>query len=202
MGLMQKLFGGAAGATAPKPRHSRGHAPSRTGAEGSSVPPAAAMRRELLRLALRQSLTRNGVPTSWIAVQPLEVADRDGTPGVHIRLLLQHWEPRLLPYLLSFQQDMQQRLLAVEPSAEGWLRGFSWQYAAGPGLPMPMPDPATWAAAAASVQAPPVQLEPPPPGPLRKSKEELASLFAGQDRSRPAHHDHDVDFAPTQPITW
>jgi hypothetical protein len=200
MGLMQKLFGGRAAASVPEPPPSRSHASSRLGPDSSSLPPSTALRRELLRLALRQSLTRHGIPTSWIVVQPVDVRDRDGTPGVHIRLLLQHWEPRLLPYTLSFQHEMQQRVLAVEPHAAGWLRGFSWLYAAGPAAPIPMPDPATWAVNSAPKEPPPVQLEPPSSGPPRKSKEELARLFAQQDRSKSRHDD--VDFAPTQPVTW
>jgi hypothetical protein len=200
MGLIQKLFGGGA-APASQPPQSRTDAPSRPGADGASVPPAAAMRRELLRLALRQTLTRNGIPTSWVAVQMLDVGSREGAPGVHIRLVLQHWEPRLLPYTLSFQHDMEQRLLAVEPQAESWLRGFSWQYEAGPGDPVPMPDPATWTASAPPADVPPVALEQPQAGPPRKSKEELAQLFAQQDRSR-SRQDDDADFAPTQPVTW
>ena len=164
------------------------------------------MRRELLRLALRHSLTRNGIPSTWIAFQPFDVASPDGSMGVHVRLILQHWEPRFLPYTLSFQHDMEQRLLAVEPHAHDWLRGISWQYAPGAGDLLAMPDPATWAAMvapaqAASEQAAPVQLEQPRPGPVRKSKQELALLFAKQDRGG-SKNGHDADFAPTQPVKW
>src|SRR5690349_16834285 len=165
MGLMHTLFGGGAAAPASLPPPSRFQAPKGSGSDGGpSVPPAGAMRRELLRLALRQSLTKNGIPTSWIVSQAVDVPGRDGPSGVHVRLLLQHWGPRLLPYTLSFQHDMEQRLLAVEPQAHDWLRGFSWQYADGGGELLPMPDPAIWAEAPAATEAAPLPLERPSPG--------------------------------------
>jgi hypothetical protein len=203
MGLMQKLFGGAEAQPLPPPsppKRARTSPPSAE-TDGAPVLPAAGMRRELLRLALRQSLMGNGIPSSWIVAETLEVGSRgSGTPGIHIRLVLQHWEPRLLPYTLAFQHDLEQRLLAVEPQAGAWLRGFSWQYAGATGEPGPMPDPASWGDDAQPEGAP-VAMEPPQPGPPRKSKEELALLFAQQDRGRP-RQDERPDFAPTQPVTW
>lgn len=199
MGLMQKLFGGAEAQPLPSAR-SRASAPQ-GGSEGRAVSPIS-MRRELLRLALRQSLLKNGIPSSWIVAEALEVSPRGGgTPGVHIRLVMQHWEPRLLPYTLSFQQDLEQRLLAVEPEVRSWLRGFSWQYAKVEGEPGPMPDPATWADGTPQPESAPVAMEPPQPGPPRKTKEDLARLFAQQDRIR-ARDEAPPDFAPTQPASW
>jgi hypothetical protein len=207
MGLMQKMFGGAAKPAPPAGAKARNSGPA---PDGTSVLPAGRMRREMLRLVLRQSLTRNGIPSTWIVAETLEVPARGESSGVHIRLVLQHWEPRLLPYTLAFEHDLEQRLLAVEPDAHSWFRGFSWQYAA-LGDPGSMPDPSTWAPAepapvpeqapALPREAPAFVAEAPASSPAMKSKEELAALFAQQDRTR-SKADEQVDFAPTQPVSW
>ena len=201
MGFFSKLFGkSGSGSTRPRRAASRGPA---TRPPMSSIPPAN-MRRELLRLALRQSLSRNGIPVHWIGAEAVEMPG-PGNP-LHVRLLVQHWDDRLPRLFLAFQEDFEQRLLAVEPLARTWLRGFSWQFQlvdptphprlpeAGIWLerrevvsaPAPLVSPANAAAAAASAAASD-----------RKIREELERLFAQQDAARaiaPQHH----DFEPTR----
>lgn len=149
--------------------------------------PPTDMRRELLRLALRQSLTRNGIPVHWIGVEAIEMP----VPGapLHVRLVVQHWDERLLRHAIAFQDDLEQRLLAVDPLVRTWLRGFSWQYEWPDGVPRPtLPDPSTWGGeAAASTRA--------AVAPTR-AREELDRLLASRDEQAAP----EPDFQPTHPL--
>ncbi|MBK0391826.1 hypothetical protein [Ramlibacter algicola] len=152
----------------------------------SQSQPPTDMRRELLRLALRQSLIRNGIPVHWIGVEAIEMP----VPGapLHVRLVVQHWDERLLRHAIAFQDDLEQRLLAVDPLARTWLRGFSWQYEWPDGVPRPsLPDPSTWADAAGSAQR--------PAAPVR-AREELDRLLASRDEAAAP----EPDFQPTHPL--
>jgi len=224
MGILSKLFGRpGSGTTQPRnatPRAAVARPPT------SSIPPAN-LRRELLRLALRQSLSRNGIPVHWIGAEAIELPG-PGNP-LHVRLLVQHWDERLPNLFLAFQEDFEQRLLAVEPLAHTWLRGFSWQFQLVDASSHPrLPDPAVWADWRESSPAPlssrpaplaawpmPLSSRPMPlttrPAPLmpqepavpaisasdRKIKEELERLFAQQDADR-AYDRRRPDFEPTR----
>jgi hypothetical protein len=223
MGFFSKLFG-QAGNNASRSRKVAARAPVAR-PPASSIPPAN-LRRELLRLALRQSLSRNGIPVHWIGAEAIELPG-PGNP-LHVRLLVQHWDERLPTLFLAFQEDFEQRLLAVEPLAHTWLRGFSWQFQLIDATPHPrLPDPETWWDGRDSGPAPlsrpgpltshpmPLSSRPMPlttrPVPLtaaapaapvlspsdRKIKEELERLFAQQDADRAVHSRH-PDFEPTR----
>jgi hypothetical protein len=105
-------------------------------------------RRELLRLVLRDTLNRTGIPTSWIGADLLAATSRGREPGIHVRLLLKHWDPRLMLHGIAFENAYKKRVLTLDPLAERWLLGISWQYslvdeAACP----PMPHPGIWTSA-------------------------------------------------------
>lgn len=206
MGFFSKLFG-RAGSGSRRPRKVSPRAPATRPPMMSSIPPAN-MRRELLRLALRQSLSRNGIPVHWIGAEAVEVPG-PGNP-LHVRLLVQHWDERLPRLFLAFQEDFEERLLAVEPLARTWLRGFSWQFQLVDPTPHPrLPEPGTWLEGREVVSA---------PAPLvsaanaaaaaanaaaadRKIKEELERLFAHQDAAR-AMAPQQPDFEPTRQGNW
>lgn len=140
MGMFSKLFRRADSA-ATKQRTAVAKAP--VGRPPTSSIPPANLRRELLRLALRQSLSRNGIPVHWIGAEAIELPG-PGNP-LHVRLLVQHWDERLPVLFLAFQEDFEQRLLAVEPLAHTWLRGFSWQFQLVDATSHPsLPDATTW----------------------------------------------------------
>ena len=208
MGILSKLFGksdsASAGPQKPAPRAPAMRAPA------SSIPPAN-LRRELLRLALRQSLSRNGIPVHWIGAEAVELPG-PGNP-LHVRLLVQHWDERLPRLFLAFQEDFEQRLLAVEPLARTWLRGFSWQFQLVDPTPHPrLPSPGTWLEEpeSAPVTAPvPIAVSPANAAAAaasaaasdRKIKEELERLFAQQDAAR-AMAPRQPDFEPTRQGDW
>jgi hypothetical protein len=225
MRFLSKLFG-RTDTRSPKAKKTAVQA-STARAPASSIPPAN-LRRELLRLALRQTLGRNGIPLHWIGAEAIELPG-PGNP-VHVRLLVQHWDDRLPALFLAFQDDFEQRLLAVEPLAHTWLRGFSWQFQLVDASSHPaLPDPATWAdwrdssAAPLSRPAPlaaawpmPLSAEPMPlttrPAPLldaeppastpsardRKTNDGLGRLFARHGVRQAG--EAQADFEPTRQV--
>lgn len=104
-----------------------------------------ASRRELLRLVLRDTLNRTGIPTSWIGADLLAATSRGREPGIHVRLLLKHWDPRLMLHGIAFQNSFYKRLLTLDPLADRWLLGVSWQYSLADDSNCPqMPHPGIW----------------------------------------------------------
>ena len=105
-------------------------------------------RRELLRLVLRDTLNRTGIPTSWIGADLLAATSRGREPGIHVRLLLKHWDPRLMTHGIAFENAYKKRVLTLDPLAERWLLGMSWQYSLDDESGCPaMPHPGIWTSA-------------------------------------------------------
>lgn len=145
---------------------------SRLFSPGSSLPwqdqkvaaaDLANVRRDLLRGVLQKTLARHGIPASWFDAEMLVATSRGRETGMHWRLLLKHWDPRLLTHAVALQNSLVTRLLASDPLAADWLTGISWQFAlpddaACPAMPQPAywtadPRPAATAAAAAIADA-------------------------------------------------
>ena len=140
---------------------------------------------------------------------------REGKPGMHVRLLLRHWEPRLLPLCVALQGSFQSRLMIFDPLAEGWFAGVSWQFALPDNSVCPvMPDAGFWKAA--PVVQPPAPVQPPLPAaaahvpspllqhsqaPAQARREALEKMMAEGDR----HHGAGAAdagpqaFRPTEP---
>lgn len=156
MGFMDRLMGkpaakGAASQPAARtgPR-SHSH-PSTLGAASSPQ----SVRKELVRVAARDTLHHNGIPADWIRVEPLTMAAPSREPGVHVRLVVLHWDPRLMLHAISLQENLAKRIVVLDPLCERWLMGVSWQFDLkhDPGLP-PLPHPGSWTAPPPKVEAP------------------------------------------------
>ena len=120
-----------------------------TSSQSKSSASSVGNRRELLRLVLRNTLNRHGIPATWVGADVLTATSPGREPGVHLRLLIQHWDPRLLTYAVALQNSLIVRLLAFDPLASNWLMGITWQFA----LPdeaacPPMPHAGWWTAEA------------------------------------------------------
>ena len=102
-------------------------------------------RRELLRLVLGDTLNRAGIPTAWIDADLLGATSRGRTPGIHVRLLLKHWDPRLIVHGIAFEHAFKKRVLTLDPAADQWLLGISWQFSLDDESACPpMPHPGIW----------------------------------------------------------
>jgi hypothetical protein len=88
--------------------------------------PQMALRTELLRIVLRDTLKKTGIPPQWIGGETTPWADAEGRLSLEVRLILECNEPRVLYYLGAFQKEFEATLLAMEPNAWDWVSRISW----------------------------------------------------------------------------
>jgi hypothetical protein len=106
-------------------------------------------RRELLQVVLRDTLHRQGIPSTWLAGEPLTTTARDNTRGLHWRLVIKHWDERLVVHSVALQQALTKRVMTFDPMASTWLHGISWQYGLeDESVCPPLPHPGSWTARA------------------------------------------------------
>lgn len=181
-------------------------------------------RRQLVQMLLREGLRRHGIPTGWVECQMLVVNSRSRGPGMYVRLVMRHWDPRLVNYAYAFQKDLLEAITRFEPQASAWLHGISWEFNVGDSCPYPeMPDPAVWREA--PVATTPAALAPETPAApvspvlqaagavaaagaaataddeVLRDLKDLQSMFAARDAmlEEKAKADEQPDFLPTQP---
>jgi len=178
--------------------------PASQGASTIGTPHAA--RKDLLRLVLRETLQRNGIPTRWIGAEVLRATSRNREPGVHLRFLIREWDPRLLEHGVAIEENYRKRLLAMDPESPKWLMGISWQFALEDSSQCPaLPHPGWWTAE-------PHRAEPAAPvqessgdviqGPVQigATKADLDQLLAQNDAEAARTRGTANAFAATQPL--
>lgn len=127
------------------------HAPSQN--SQGPAPSHNSMRKELLRVVLRDTLNRNGIPRDWVVADLLMASSRTREPGIHMRLQVRHWDARLMLHSVAFQEKLHQRVVMLDPQAIDWLLSISWLYALPDSSACPaMPHPGTWTAVPAAAQ--------------------------------------------------
>lgn len=200
MGLFAAIFGTSRPAKADKqPRagvpsgsanNSSFQSSSASGFASSSMLPQAAgdarhqftVRRDLLKLVLRDTLTRTGIPTSWIEIQALAATSGGKASGVHARFVVKHWNPQIMVHTPGLEHAFVQRLMALDPLADHWMMGFSWQLALAEDVePAPLPRPGTW------TSQPHAHHEPAMPAPESSGADVIAGpvrIGAGTSRTR------------------
>lgn len=184
-----------------------------TGGRHGAVPPAARdnpatiqegsendVRRQLVQVLMRDLLRRHGIPLEWIDCQMMIVTSRTRGSGMYIRLVVRHWDERLLNYASAFQKKLLADLRQFEPQTAKWLHGISWQLEIEGSCPYTtLPDKSFW-------------LEPEPePKRSRQQAErqaeplntvELQQMFALRDQELSAQADQGLDatgYEKTQP---
>lgn len=146
MGLMDRLFGKpAAKPNAPRmgPASQHPGGPSTRGAANSPQ----TVRKELVRVSVRDTLLHHGIPANWVRADPLTTSAPGRDVGVHVRIVVQHWDSRLMHHAVALQEHVEKRILALDPQAEQWLMGLSWQFdLKDVSRCPPMPHPGSWTA--------------------------------------------------------
>jgi len=178
---------------------------------------AHAQRKNLLRMVLRDTLAQNGIPSHWLDADLLRSTAQGREQGIHVRLLIRHWDPRLLEYGVAFEQNFHQRLTTMDPLAADWLMGISWQFAMDDTSACPpLPNPGSWTrqqpgaapaarndAARTAESAPagrPARREPAPAAAPEAVKGELERMLAGRDEAH-RRQAQGPGFAQTQPVS-
>ena len=122
------------------------------------------IRRQLVQMLLRDSLRLHGIPPGWIDCDMLLVSSQSRGPGMYIRLVMRHWDERLLKFAFAFQCSLLADIARFEPHAPEWMHGISWQLEVEADCPYPdMPHPAYWAPRHASQAAVPPPAHDTPP---------------------------------------
>ena len=178
MGFIKRLFGGAKQPDSTPPPSSQLPADSMA----VEVDSQAATRRELVRMLTRDSLRFSGIPDGWIESQVLLELGRAGQTFIHLRLVVKHWDQRLLQYTVAFQRRLRSEIERFEPGAREWLLSITWQFEVDDECPFPiMPDPSIWGASA----TPSAKTAPSAASAADKEEDEmqadLARLFAVRD---------------------
>lgn len=148
MDLMKKLFGGSS----PEPQE-----PAGTGTFGPAMIQTAGaaqaeqdfsaqvdIRRELLRVRTRNTLRLSGIPESWIEAQVL-LEPVGGRTFLHLRLVLRHWDQRLMRYTIAFQRKLMEEIERIDPQAAQWLLSIVWAFPSELDTPdTVLPQPSAW----------------------------------------------------------
>lgn len=139
-------------------------------------------RRQLLAIAVRDTLRRHGIPSTWITLDPLPFSKPGRPRGMHVRLVIREWDSRLPPYMVALEREIASSVRRMDPLSSAWLAGVSWRFNLVDDQHCPkLPPPQSWLAAptlptTSNTRRPPV----------------LVDRFLGEPRP---------DFAPTQPLS-
>lgn len=147
--FLRNLFGNAPGFL---PAGKQLSAPSRDNPATIEDGSENATRRQLIPVLLRDVLRRSGIPPAWIECQMLLVSSRTRGHGMYVRLVLKHWDHRMLNYTVAFQNALLAEIERFEPKAGEWLHGISWQLEVGNSCPyIELPEKSYWSHSAPAV---------------------------------------------------
>lgn len=206
--LLRNLLG-----KAPQTKSARQQRDSAAGSLVSTEDgPDNATRRKLLLVLLRDVLSRHGIPQDWIDLHILAVNSASRGPGIYIRLVLKHWDARLLNYAQAFQNELLIDIGRFESNASEWLHGISWQLEMTASCPYTtVPDKAFWDEPAQDQgpDAPLVQVtgaaNATPPlktTPVNSAMEDVNRVFLARDReiSHAAENSSPPEYEKTWPV--
>jgi hypothetical protein len=212
MGMFDLLWGRKS-ASAGRSRPARAAQSTQFGPSQSTqgAPSVHSVRKDILRVALRDMMLRNGMPSAWLSAEMLRTNSQKEA-GMHMRFVVRHWEPRLMLHGPALEKDFTQRLHLLDPQAHTWLAGFSWQFALEDTGRCPvLPHPGSWTAPAPAEANDPAAFAPTTrpagiiegpamiPRPAEDVRADLERLLAVRDADMKRHGDAGDNFAPTRP---
>jgi hypothetical protein len=111
----------------------------------NGTPQHSDVRRELIRVVLKDTLRLHGIPLGWLACEVIIIARSPGEEELHVQLVLMKWNEQLLRYAAALQQQLLLGLDRFDPSVDHSKYIFSWRFAIDCGCPFAsMPDPKSW----------------------------------------------------------
>src|SRR5687767_14449528 len=104
MGLLNKIFRqDAKGAPDSEPPSATRFQDTDGDDEGAQA--RMGVRRELVRVTLRETMRRHAVPSDWLEVRMLPVVTSKGRSGLHVQLIIKQGQGSLLTYIPAFQSS-------------------------------------------------------------------------------------------------
>ncbi|HUR89037.1 MAG TPA: hypothetical protein VMZ74_08120 [Ramlibacter sp.] len=213
MGFFTRMFG--IGRSQPQAaQSSQLHSQNSSGMSVQLAQSQNTTRRELLRVVLRDTLNRHGIPVAWITAELLSATSRGGERGIHWRLHIKHWDARLMECSVSLQNALIKRVLTFDPLATNWLNGISWQLSLDDeSMCPPLPNATTWAMHQRAAEPAPAKADPVAgdiiEGPVHigatakavDARADLDQLLAARDADFDKHSDGKTKpvFAATEP---
>jgi hypothetical protein len=106
-----------------------------------------ATRGQLVQVLLRDLLRKNGMPPGLVQCQIQVMNSRTRGQGIYVRLVVKHWDERLMQYAFAFQKALLTDIVQFEPKAGTWLQGIAWQLEVAGSCPLTdLPGPEFWQA--------------------------------------------------------
>lgn len=84
--------------------------------------------RQLLTMALRDTLKRNGLVADWLTVETIPGAISGRARGAHVQLVFREWDPNLLPYVVALEHAFRTTLRRLDPLSPSWMLGIAWRF--------------------------------------------------------------------------
>jgi hypothetical protein len=104
-----------------------------------------ATRSQLVQIMMRDLVRKSGIPPGWIQCQIQVVTSRSRGQGIFVRLVVKHWDERLMTYAFAFQKTLLTEIVQFEPQAVTWLQAIAWQLeVAGSCTVTELPGPQFW----------------------------------------------------------
>lgn len=108
---------------------------------------AHATRYQLVQMVLRTIMRKYAIPMDWIELREVVVPAKTQGLGMHIRLVVRHWDPNLMNHAQALQNQMLSDIKRYEPNWKEWLHGIAWQLEMSGSCPYTtLPDRPLWAA--------------------------------------------------------
>lgn len=111
-----------------------------------STKPHADIQRELVRVVLKDTLRRHGIPSEWLACEVNIVAQGPRGEELHIQLLVLQWNELLLRYARALELQLLRGLDRFEPAVDHTQKcTISWRFSPDCGCPFTvLPPPVVW----------------------------------------------------------
>ena len=110
-----------------------------------------ATRGQLVQVLLRDLVRKSGMQPGWVQCHIQVVNSRSRGQGIFVRLIVKHWDERLMKYAFAFQKALLTEIVQFEPRAGSWLQGIAWQLEVAASCPVTeLPDPDFWQSPAAT----------------------------------------------------
>jgi len=124
MGLMNRLFRGGEGRAGSSSQFPESQVQTSLEQTKSRNSP----RRELVKVVLRETMRRHGIPSDWIDCRSRSVLTRQHKSGMHVQFLVLQADHQLLKWVHAFQESFWEQILRTDPTARDWLFSVGWEF--------------------------------------------------------------------------